>query len=497
MSEGEPSQPTELGTLRADLERLSLKTAGGLSRARAMDALGRILPRVVRALWLPPFLGVGLALIGVSLPLGWLFLGVALLALCLVAWPALKEFRRPVGREEALAVVDQRLSLSGRFQTAGGYLDHAKRTPFIVAALEDACAWVRGAHGVDLVHPIEPLVPKRLAAHGGRAMFLMLVLLVLSPGPVQTRAQEFLQEVQDYLGTDEPAPLTEVATVPRDVPQATPLDEVQAKETKPAEPGSSADDEAGEVGEQEKESKGSTGQGRSAEANSASSNSSARGAPSDQAQPSKQPEKRAKKGKRQKAKPKRKEKTRTRKTPEMSASTTGSGASKGSGRNPTASPWSSPEQAPVPDDSEIDEDEEIDDDEEEQESRGGIQPSMRDRRPPVSRDLRIGFGNRPSPDANGRGGPSQQKKSRGVASLVLGVPIPDRVKGRPGPGRTKVTQERVRPEAEQAPLQAARTGTARAHPEGHFPELDLDPWLRGMVRDYFRRLRETSSSKPN
>ena len=328
-------------------------------------------------------------------------------------------------------------------------------------------------------------------------MFLMLVLLVLSPGPVQTRAQEFLQEVQDYLGTDEPAPLTEVATVPRDVPQATPLDDVQAKETKPAEPGSSADDEAGEVGEQEKESKGSTGQGRSAEANSASSNSSARGAPSDQAQPSKQPEKRAKKGKRQKAKPKRKEKTRTRKTPEMSASTTGSGASKGSGRNPTASPWSSPEQAPVPDDSEIDEDEEIDDDEEEQESRGGIQPSMRDRRPPVSRDLRIGFGNRPSPDANGRGGPSQQKKSRGVASLVLGVPIPDRVKGRPGPGRTKVTQERVRPEAEQAPLQAARTGTARAHPEGHFPELDLDPWLRGMVRDYFRRLRETSSSKPN
>ena len=36
-----------------------------------------------------------------------------------------------------------------------------------------------------------------------------------------------------------------------------------------------------------------------------------------------------------------------------------------------------------------------------------------------------------------------------VASLVLGVPIPDRVKGRPGPGRTKITQERVEPEAEE------------------------------------------------
>jgi hypothetical protein len=497
MSSDEPKQPTELGTLRADLEQLAQKTGRGLARARAMDALGRILPRVMRALWLPPFLGLGLALVGVPLPLGWLLLGFVLVVLVLVAWPMLKHLMRPVGREEALAVVDQRLSLSGRLQTAGGYLDHARRTSFIVAALEDACPWVRGAQGVDLAHPVQPLVHARLAAHGGRALILFLVMLIMSPGPVQELAQDALNDMKEFFGVEEPAPRIDLAQVSGDAPAAAQLDEQESKQAKPAEAGAPATDQGGELSEQEKESKGSTGQGRSAEANSASTDSSARGAPSDQAQPSKEPDKRPKKGKRQEAKLKRKEKTRTRKTPEMSATTTGSGASKGSGRNPTASPWSSPEQAPVPDDSEIDEDEEIDDDDEEQESRGGVQPSMRDRRPPVSRDLRIGFGNRPNPDANGRGGPSQQKKSRGVASLVLGVPIPDRVKGRPGPGRTKVTQERVRPEAEQAQPQAARAGSPRAQPEGHLPELDLDPWLRGMVRDYFRRLREgpRSSSK--
>ncbi|MEC8493875.1 MAG: hypothetical protein VXZ39_03060, partial [Planctomycetota bacterium] len=143
------------------------------------------------------------------------------------------------------------------------------------------------------------------------------------------------------------------------------------------------------------------------------------------------------------------------------------------------------------DDQEIEDDEETDDDEEEQENRGGVQPSLRDRRPPVSRDLQIGFGNRPNPDANGRGGPSEQKKSRGVASLVLGVPIPDRIKGRPGPGPTKITQERIEPEAEDA---AAVTAGARAPRSGELERpgaLRLDPSLRAMVRDYFLALRRT------
>ena len=40
------------------------------------------------------------------------------------------------------------------------------------------------------------------------------------------------------------------------------------------------------------------------------------------------------------------------------------------------------------------------------------------------------------------------------ASLVLGVPIPDRVNGQPNKGRIRITQQRVTPEAEQAVLDA-------------------------------------------
>ena len=137
----------------------------------------------------------------------------------------------------------------------------------------------------------------------------------------------------------------------------------------------------------------------------------------------------------------------------------------------------------------MEDDEETDEDEEEQENRGGVQPSLRDRRPPVSRDLQIGFGNRPSPDANGRGGPSEQKKSRGVASLVLGVPIPDRIKGRPGPGPTKITQERIEPDAEESSQITAANRKPRSTPLKRPSTVELDASLRKLVQSYFLKRR--------
>ena len=175
---------------------------------------------------------------------------------------------------------------------------------------------------------------------------------------------------------------------------------------------------------------------------------------------------------------------------EDSGSTAGRGSSKGSNKNPAASSWSSKDQVTTEDDQEIEEDEETEDEEEEQEARGGVQPSLRDRKPPVSRDLRIGFGNMPNPDANGRGGPSQMKKSRGTASLVLGVPIPDRVKGQPNPGKTKITQERIEPKAEETERLSAEARRARAAPVGYSSRPELTPWMRELVRTYFLTLRK-------
>src|SRR5690606_27835872 len=108
---------------------------------------------------------------------------------------------------------------------------------------------------------------------------------------------------------------------------------------------------------------------------------------------------------------------------------------------------------------------------------------------PVSRDLQIGFGNGRSDDANGRGGPSQQKKSRGTASLVLGVPIPDRVTGQPNPGQTKVTQARVEPRREEASPATAEARPPRAGALGPLAPPALPPWLLRLLQDHTARLR--------
>ena len=170
---------------------------------------------------------------------------------------------------------------------------------------------------------------------------------------------------------------------------------------------------------------------------------------------------------------------------EESGATAGRGSSRGSNKNPANTDWASKDQVTNPEDEGVDDDQEIEDEEEEQESRGGIQPNLRDRKPPVNRDLRIGFGNNKNPDANGRGGPSEQKKSRGVASLVLGVPVPDRIKGQPNRGKTKVTQERIEPKPEDASSIAAQDRAQRDQPIGSVVRYDLKFWMQRLVRQYF------------
>ena len=101
-----------------------------------------------------------------------------------------------------------------------------------------------------------------------------------------------------------------------------------------------------------------------------------------------------------------------------------------------------------------------------------------------------------SEDANGRGGPGERKKSRGVAGLVLGVPIPDHVKGQPNPGRVKVTQERVQPQGEDMPGAAAEDRGRRSSPAGHLSERTLDTSMREIVRDYFLKTRAPDELRP-
>jgi len=249
--------------------------------------------------------------------------------------------------------------------------------------------------------------------------------------------------------------------------------------------------------EEAKQTPGSTQSGRSAAATASTGSGNAQGTPTKQGQISKQSDTKtkAKPKKAKKPKPQSDADLKKKQDEEQSGATSGRGSSKGSNRNPAASDWSSRDHVNTPDDDDLDTESEVEDDEEEQEARGGMQPSLRDRRPPVSRDLSIGFGNRPNPDANGRGGPGQQKKSRGTASLVLGVPIPDRVKGQPNPGRTKITQEAVQPQVEASEAIEASLRQARSQVTSPLHRMEVQPWLHAVVRNYFLQRRAQQNQK--
>lgn len=397
---------------------------------------------------------------------------------------------RRISRSRALAEADRQLDLADRLVTADEFLRHGARTGFQQAAVEDAARRSEAAAGAALEAPEAAIAgSRRLPAWGALSLLLLALSAWVSTfeprhvgggGLTETAAAEAGEPLDEEAAEDAVTAEDRAAPAP---PEAVPT------ERRAQDPAEAKRSESGEdVDDSVKESSGRTGAGRSSGALSSSAASESRSAPSTQGQSSKPAERDKKK---RESKKKKERKTGEQPTPErrpedeQSGATAGKGSSKGSNRNPTASEWQSKDQVTEVDDQEVEDDEDTDEDEEEQENRGGVQPSLRDRRPPVSRDLQIGFGNRPNPDANGRGGPSEQKKSRGVASLVLGVPVPDRVKGRPGPGPTKITQERIEPQAEEAGALVASARAARSRPVPALSSVELGPQLRELVRAYF------------
>lgn len=126
--------------------------------------------------------------------------------------------------------------------------------------------------------------------------------------------------------------------------------------------------------------------------------------------------------------------------------------------------------------------EDIEDENEANRQRGGVQPTLKDRNEAPSREL--GISGDQGPPGTGRGGPTPPKKSRGTASLVLGVPVPDFVKGRLGPGTTKVTHERVRPAPVDGRPAIGAPASPRSGPEAPAHRRDVPAPVARLVRDY-------------
>ena len=485
--------------LRQELDSLSREAGRAIRsqrrRAAAVWSFKLFLPlmMLVPAVWLILLIGFGTIFDGLSdVSIGWIVVIAVLFLAAAVLVAVIAAGTSKVDRRDSLAVLDRELGLEDRLVTAEEFISRIDESPFIAAALDDAARIAPAAHAAVL-----GLERQRLAL-GAREFRILAVgafLFLLGAWTTGGKASERGDESASVTRGDEVAVINthEDDATTRPNPKA--RDEHQEPEPTETAPAKTAAaetrrDKSGQLSDETKESEGKTGEGRSSDAESTSGASQSRGMPSNQSQQSKAGEKTSKKEAKKKAKPPAELKPAEKKqAEENSGSTAGKGSSKGSNKNPAVSKWSSKDQVTTQDDQEIEDDEETEDEEEDQESRGGMQPNLRDRKPPVSRDLRIGFGNQKNPDANGRGGPSEAKKSRGTASLVLGVPIPDRVKGQPNPGKTKITQERIEPKAEESAAISASGRKPRVAPAGNVQERELTPWMRTLIREYFLNLR--------
>lgn len=468
--------------LRARLVRRSLVTA--LRQGRRWFVL---LPAGVLAFYLLQRLAGVHYLV---LPI-WLLVALALAPvawrMAVAAWRTLASRWRPGA---GLSHIDHELRLQGRLQAAHQFLGSAAPTSFMLAAIDDADAHVDAArrHQLQAAAGLTGLQKALLAPLLGIALLVLAVLLAPPELPAgATVVAEPPSSAPLTTKTPMPAPppppaANPAATPPKNPPDTTPQDKAAAgnEERKP-----SQDRE-----QPLRESTGKSGQGAAANAETSGSTGDSKGfqsasaPPTEGSEPSKPNKKKPKPPKPSEQKP------APKKQLETSGATAGKGAGSGSNKNPSSTEWQSKDQVSTDEEPPMTDDQDVEEDTDESEARGGLQPSLRDRRPAVNRDLSIGFGNDPPPpDANGRGGPGEQKKSRGVASLVLGVPIPDHVKGQLNPGKIKITQERVEPRADEAQPIDADHRREREQPIGSFARPELLPWMQQLLQTYFLNLR--------
>ena len=493
--------------MRQTLDELAARGAAALRDRNVRYFLREGLPAVLASLALAPLFVCALqflqSLAGVE---PWrpgvagLVAAMLLTALGLAWWITQWARRLPIDRRAALGLLDRAAGAGERLVTADQLLREGADDPFARAAVEDARWFVKPATAAEPVPPPNPrptssLLRGVLWALAGFA-FLYATQHPVAPagaGDLTIESADQPHRIPDLgreLDTPERAPAEKPAPETR-----TPASDAQAP-TKASD--AAAPSKPSDLPEEAQRKEGKGGAGRSAQAQGSRGDNDARGSPTEQGQPTPKPPTTKKplpkkKRKKKPAKPGSDEKPEQQQG-EESGSTAGRGSSRGSNKNAVTSDWKSKDQVTTDEDEDIEDDEEVEDEEVDSEARGGVQPNLRDRKPPVSRDLTIGFGNQPNPNANGRGGPSQPKKSRGTASLVLGVPIPDRIKGQPNPGKTKVTQERVEPRRERAPSEQAQARAPRDGPTGPLARPALEPWMQELLRAWFQSLRQQEKS---
>ena len=396
-----------------------------------------------------------------------------------------------LARRTELGEVAERLDLAlGSRNRIAAALEFSRdpRTPFEIAAVQDGLAVLRSAAGTVPWLEQVSFDGRRALRRAGTALVLFAAALLIQDRPFAL----FDAPSAGGAGGSE-APRVVSARVPIPVPRREAGGTGGARRSReeteaPVEKGGESRGGRGGAssGGEPERTRGQPRRGRSKGSRASRRASRGRGDPTEGGSSDRSPEegttrKKAAGGKPPKARVvgKRREQRRGL------GATVGQSSSGGGAMKPVRSPWSQKDRsqdAPLPENPAEDD---VDEEDEEREARGGAQPSLKDRKGAPSRDLSISG---PGEGGEGRGGPTPPKKARGTAALVMGLPVPDFVRGLLNPGTTKVTHERVQPVPFEAPVHAVREDGASPGREPPLRGVWIDSSLRGVLRRFFNGL---------
>lgn len=502
-----------LDDLRQHLDGLARRGAGYLRRYALKNAVEKAMGHVHIVALIVPLVFVVLAIAqratGEQL---WILNPILTILLALVVpvlyvlLAALWGFvSKRISRNYALALFDRELGYKDRLQAADEFLNLNSLSDFENAAVADAMPYAEKATDTKLrdIKIAPPAIHTTKWGHGLAAvLFLVAGVLVqfltfnpsLEASPVLDEPialntideMEFEEEVAEAPREPE----SDIQTPPKNIAtdrtgEGAILESTESKSQdsalRRANPSDSDPSESMQVGL-------SGGASQDNKAGSSSSSLSGEGDPEKKQQQSDQPPKELEEKE-------KKERPDEEEPGDESAKGIAGGKGSGSGRQSSSAEMTENTSRPLENDFDTGVDLESDDEEDEmQEATSAARPMINQRKPPVDRQLSPSgmMGQDENEEANGRGGAGARKKTRGVAAMLLGVPMPDQLRSQVSPGRVKIQRERSVPNPSQVASVESKDRGSMDESIGKVASHELKPWMRNVVSNYFTSMRQKS-----
>ncbi|RLV59884.1 hypothetical protein D5018_09955 [Parashewanella curva] len=489
--------------LKQQLNELAKKGTKHLSQLRHRHALEQGWQAAIKSVWFYPAILLIAALVDVAElakfeQQPFYYFGLVLIPLLVFVvryFQAASQYE--IDRRLALALYDHHLASKDRLQTADEFLNISNPSSFELAAIEDSKTFIEKALNAELPKkelsaPVLTVAKWRSLATAASLTVLAILLPFINLGFNTDIAEKQVDSTQ----------LLSAISTSQDANQVESELSVNRKASG-IKMRSSQSDSASEAGEEESQMKAKPSQPKAA-SDASSQNSSAQqnqsntagsGASSQSSSSKQQQQKKEKPATKKKTNSQTKQQDQ-KKQKNSSAAGVANGKGSTSGQQPANSDKAAAENKARQEDESDSTDEAEEEEDEEQKANSSSGPKKNKRKAPVDRKLGVtGQSEQENDLANGRGGPGGLKKTRGVAAMLLGVPMPDRLQGSPNPGRTKSIQEQSQPEQQQVAQTNSEDHGARNGAVGEVPEKPLLPWIKQVITKYFVAQRSDETTK--